>query len=215
MYTPRAFKEERPEILRAAIERINLATLVTVGAKIHASQIPVILAPSANPPGTLIGHVARANEQWKDSDGRALAAFLGPHHYISPSWYPTKFQTGKVVPTWNYISVHAYGEITFFDDEEKLRQLLEQLVRQHESGRNVPWQISDAPEDYIARQLRAIIGFSLRISSLQGQWKLSQNKDEADYGGVMAGLHDDGATDILSWPEQLEKAAGPINKPSS
>lgn len=207
MYTPRVFKEERPEVLRAAIERINLATLVTVGPQIQASQVPLVLDTSAGFPGTLFGHLARANNQWKECDGRALAVFLGPHHYISPSWYPTKAQTGMVVPTWNYISVHAHGEITFFDDKDHLRDLLEHLVHKHEGERAAPWKISDAPDDYIARELRAIVGFSIRITSLQGQWKLSQNKGIADYGGVMQGLLADEAKDILAWPLEIEKAA--------
>jgi transcriptional regulator len=200
MYTPRAFKEERPEILRAAIERINLATLVTIGDRLQASQVPMLLDTEEDRSLTLIGHLARANDQWKHSDGRALAVFLGPHHYISPSWYPSKAETGMVVPTWNYIAVHAHGEIAFFDDETRLHALLNRLTTKHESGRKAPWHITDAPADYIARQMRAIVGFSLRVTSLEGQWKLSQNKDQADYGGVMRGLEDDGAHDILSWP---------------
>jgi transcriptional regulator len=207
MYTPRAFKEERPEILRAAIEHINLATLVTVDARIRASHIPMMVDALPGQPLTLIGHLARANDQWKDSDGHALAVFLGPHHYISPSWYPSKVETGMVVPTWNYIAVHAHGDITFFDDEARLRDLLERLTSKHESGRKAPWQITDAPADYIARQMRAIVGFSLRVDSLQGQWKLSQNKDQTDYGGVMRGLEDDGAHDILSWSSEPKKSA--------
>ncbi|MES2255409.1 MAG: FMN-binding negative transcriptional regulator [Pseudomonadota bacterium] len=207
MYTPRAFREERPEILRAAIDRIALATLVTVGTQIGASQVPLILDKSEDGSDILVGHLARANNLWKDCDGRALAVFLGPHHYISPSWYPTKAQTQEVVPTWNYISVHAHGEIAFFDDESRLRDLLEQLVRRHEAGREVPWNINDAPADYIARQMRAIVGFTIRITSLEGQWKLSQNKGLADYNGVMEGLRKDGALDLLSIPYELEKAA--------
>lgn len=199
MYTPKAFKEERPEILCAAIERINLATLVTVGARIQASQVPMIPDSAPDQPLTLIGHLARANGQWKDSDGRALAVFLGPHHYVSPSWYASKAETGMVVPTWNYIAIHAHGEITFFDDEARLRDLLERLTIKQESGRATPWHVTDAPEDYLARQMRAIVGFSLRVTSLEGQWKLSQNKSQADYDGVMQGLRDDGAHDILSW----------------
>ena len=207
MYTPKAFKEERPEILRAAMERISLATLVTVGAQIGASQLPLILDKSEEGADMLVGHLARANSQWKDCDGRALAVFLGPHHYISPSWYPTKAQTQEVVPTWNYISVHVRGEITFFDDEARLHALLEKLVQRHEAGRELPWSISDAPGKYIARQLRQIVGFTLRISSIEGQWKLSQNKGLADYNGVMEGLRKDGALDLLSTPYDLEKAA--------
>ncbi len=205
MYTPRAFKEERPEILRAAIERINLATLVTVSARIQASQVPMLWDNAADQPMTLIGHLARANNQWKSGDGQALAVFLGPHHYISPSWYPSKAETGMVVPTWNYIAVHAHGDITFFDDEVRLRSLLDRLTRKHESERGAPWRITDAPGDYIARQMRAIVGFSLRVTSLEGQWKLSQNKSEADYGGVMQGLHDDNAQEILSWSNEAKK----------
>jgi transcriptional regulator len=128
MYTPAHFREERLDILHAAIARIGLATLVTHGdAGLEASQLPMIVDPAAAPLGVLSGHMARANPLWKRAGSEALAVFLGPHAYISPSWYPSKAETGKVVPTWNYLAVHATGTIEFFDDPAQLRAQVEQL----------------------------------------------------------------------------------------
>src|SRR5665213_2022852 len=133
MYTPAHFKEERLDILHAAIARIGLATLVTHGdAGLEASQIPMVVDAAAAPLGVLAGHMARANPLWKRAKNDALAVFLGPHAYISPSWYPSKAETGKVVPTWNYLAVHATGTIEFFDDPTRLRGHVEQLTRAHE-----------------------------------------------------------------------------------
>src|SRR5580692_8999384 len=149
MYTPTHFKEERLDILHAAIARIGLATLVIHGeAGLEASQIPMVVDPTAAPLGGLSGHMARANPLWKRAKGDALAIFLGPHAYVSPSWYPSKAETGKVVPTWNYLAVHATGTIEFFDDPVGLRAQVEQLTRTNEGGRASPWAVGDAPDAY-------------------------------------------------------------------
>jgi transcriptional regulator len=199
MYTPAHFKEERLDILHAAIARIGLATLVTRGdAGLEASQLPMIVDPAAAPLGVLSGHMARANPLWKRAGSEALAVFLGPHAYISPSWYPSKTETGKVVPTWNYLAVHATGTIEFFDDPAQLRAQVEQLTRTHETGREPVWAVGDAPDAYIAQLLRAIVGFRLTITRLEGQWKMSQNKSATELDGVVQGLARDGADDILA-----------------
>ena len=140
------------------------------------------------------GHVARANPQWRRAatETPALAMFLGPDAYVSPNWYATKRQTGKVVPTWNYLAIHAYGRVEFFEDAERLRAIVTILTQRHEGRRERPWAVSDAPEDYIQAQLRGIIGFRLPIDRLEGKWKLSQNRPEVDRHGVIEGLEGEG-----------------------
>lgn len=199
MYTPTHFKEERLDILHAAIARIGLATLVSNGeAGLEASQIPMVVDATAAPLGVLNGHMARANPLWRRAGGEALAVFLGPHAYISPSWYPSKAETGKVVPTWNYLAVHATGTIEFFDDSARLRGHLEQLTKANETGRDAPWAVSDAPEPYIAQLLRVIVGFRLTITRLEGQWKMSQNKPASERDGVIEGLTQGDTADVLA-----------------
>src|SRR6185503_7756503 len=180
---------DRPEVLRDAVRHIGFATLVTEG--LEANHLPMLLEGNV-----LRGHVARANPVWKKGDGDALAVFLGPHAYISPNWYPSKAETGKAVPTWNYIAVHARGRMRWIDDAEWLRAHVGQLSATHEAGRDVPWMISDAPAGYIDSMLRGIVGFELSIQMLEGKWKLSQNRDEADRAGTREGLRRDGREDV-------------------
>ena len=189
MYVPDHFREDRPEVLHDAVRRIGFATLVTQG--LEANHLPMLLQD-----GVLRGHVARANPVWKAGPGDALAIFLGPHAYVSPSWYPSKAETGKAVPTWNYIAVHARGRMRWIDDAEWLRAHVGQLSATHEAGRDVPWMISDAPAGYIDSMLRGIVGFELSIQMLEGKWKLSQNRDEADRAGTREGLRRDGREDV-------------------
>ena len=198
MYTPNHFKEERLDVLLAAIAGIGLGTLVIHGeAGLEASQIPMVVDEAVSPLGALNGHVARANPLWKHASGEALAVFLGPHAYISPSWYPSKQETGKVVPTWNYLSVHAHGRIEFFNEPDRLLLHLEKLTAANEAARSAPWKVSDAPDAYIQQMLRAIVGFTFTIDRLEGQWKMSQNKPEGERGGVKAGLADGGEQAVL------------------
>lgn len=190
MYLPASFREDRLPVLHEAIRRIGLATLVTVGPDGPlASHIPMLLEPEPAPYGTLVGHVARANPQWRQAAGTAaLAIFLGPESYVSPSWYPTKQRTGQVVPTWNYVAVHASGPLQCFDDPERLRALVTRLTNTYEAGFPTPWQVTDAPASYVDAQLRAIVGVELRVERLEGKWKLSQNRPAVDRRGVIAGL---------------------------
>ncbi len=138
----------------------------------------------------LIGHLARANPQWRDlADGvAALAIFHGPHAYVSPSWYATKQETGKVVPTWNYVAVHAYGRLKVFDDPDRLYEVVGRLTEVHEADRAEPWSVTDAPAGFIRSQLKGIVGLELGVERLEGKWKLSQNRPVADREGVIAGL---------------------------
>jgi transcriptional regulator len=144
----------------------------------------------------LRGHVARANPVWKSGEGAALAIFLGPHAYVSPNWYPSKAETGKAVPTWNYITVHARGTIRWIQDGEWLRANVTALSQAHEAGQPAPWQVSDAPASYVDGLLRAIVGFELTIEGLQGKYKLSQNRDAADRAGVRDAFAREGLTDL-------------------
>jgi transcriptional regulator len=152
----------------------------------------------------LRGHVARANPVWKKAKGQALAIFLGPHAYVSPSWYPSKTETGKAVPTWNYITVHAKGAIHWMRDHDWLRAHVGALSAVHEAGREVPWMISDAPLTYIDTMLKGIVGFELAIETLEGKWKLSQNRDAADLAGACEGLARDGREDVARLMIRIE-----------
>ncbi len=173
------------------MEANSFATLVTVSSSgMVATHLPLILDRSRGESGTLEGHVARANPQATETlaDHDALVIFSGPHAYISPSWYATAAEHGKVVPTWNYVAIHAYGPVRFREGHEFLGRHLDALVTTHEAGRENPWLISDAPAQYIAQLERAIVGFEIPISRIEGKWKMSQNRPQADIDGVIAGL---------------------------
>ncbi|MGH7154299.1 MAG: FMN-binding negative transcriptional regulator [Acetobacteraceae bacterium] len=195
MYLPTAFQEDRIETLHAAMRGTGLATLVTLHADgMIASHVPMLLDPDPAPYGTLVGHVARPNPQATpdQSNVHALAIFQGTEGYITPSWYETKQRTGKVVPTWNYIAVHAYGPLTLFDDAERLLQVVTRLTEREEAHRATPWAVTDAPDDFVAGMLKAIIGFTIPIARLEGKWKMSQNRPAQDVAGVITGLRADG-----------------------
>ena len=186
MYTPRAFAlDDLPE-LHQLIQHTRLAQLVTVGEQgLQASHLPLLLKPDEGPHGTLYGHLAKANRQWQDlqSGSQALVIFAGAEAYVSPAFYPAKAEHGKVVPTWNYLAVHAYGQADVFTDAERLLALVSALTDRHESARAQPWKVSDAPDDYIQGMLKAIVGFALPIERLLGKRKLSQNRSAADIAG--------------------------------
>jgi len=191
LYIPPHFRETDKDRLHAEITRIGFATLTTVGADGPLiSHLPVILDKSVGAFGQLRCHVARANPQWRDSDfsKTALAVFMGPDAYISPSWYPSKKEHGKAVPTWNYVSICARGRIEVFQDCNELAAHVTELSNLHEAAFPKPWQVSDAPADYIERQLRGIVGFRFTIDALEGKMKLSQNRSEADRDSVADAL---------------------------
>ena len=191
MYTPAAFAEDRPEVVAAFLEAHPMAQLVTMtGEGLVATPMPMLYEPAAEGMGSLVGHVARANTQWSAADRavEALAIFTGTKAYISPNWYPSKREHGKVVPTWNYESVHVRGEFVVHDEPEWTRALVTRLTERHESPLTVQWAVDDAPPDYIDSMLRAIVGVEVRITSIQAKRKLSQNKPAADIAGAIDGL---------------------------
>lgn len=191
MYRPAAFRQDDLTALHAQIESTGLALLTSNGpAGLQATHLPLLLLAAEDGEfGTLYGHFARANPHWQALDGQeALAVFSGPDAYVHPGWYPGKAEHGRVVPTWNYIAVHAWGPVETFDEPARLLELLARLTARHEAGRPKPWSLDDAPAEYIERQLRAIVGFALPIRRLEGQWKLSQNRQDADRAGVREGL---------------------------
>ncbi|GLK87322.1 FMN-binding negative transcriptional regulator [Pseudomonas turukhanskensis] len=191
MYTPAAFREEDLPTLHAQMVQTPLAILVSQDENgMQASHLPLLLVPGAGNLGTLKGHFAKANPQWKtfQAGAEVLVIFPGEQAYISPGYYPSKAEHGKAVPTWNYIAIHAYGQAETFDDPERLRLLLSELTAHHEQGRAQPWTLDEAPPAYIDSMLRAIVGFELPIERLEGKWKLGQNRDRTDYDSVRANL---------------------------
>jgi transcriptional regulator len=201
VYIPPLHKEDRIDVLHDAIGRTGLATLVTLTDDgLVASHLPMLLDPDPAPYGTLLGHLARPNPQARGTaaDVQALAIFQGPDAYITPSWYATKRETGKVVPTWNYVTIHAYGPVEFFNDTERLRAIVTRLTDRQEQARAEPWAVTDAPADFIDGMLKGIVGFALPIVRLEGKWKMSQNRPAPDRAGVIDGLQDDGRGDVAA-----------------
>ena len=195
MYVPKQFEETRVEVLHELIRSHPLAALVTLTpGGLDANHLPFEIDPEPAPFGTLRGHIARANSLWRDflREGQALAIFQGPDTYISPSWYPTKQETEKVVPTWNYAVVHAHGPLRVIEDSGWLREFVERLTNRHEGSRSPPWKVTDAPADYIDKQVAAIVGLEMPISRLIGKWKVSQNRPARDRDGVIEGLLQEG-----------------------
>ena len=204
MYLPRHFAETRVEVLHDLIRRMPLGTLVAATADgLEASHLPFEIDPLPQPFGTLRCHLARANPLWQQigADREVLVVFQGEQAYVSPSWYPTKQQDSRVVPTWNYVAVHAYGVAKVTQDAAWLRRMVEGLTHRHEQGRADPWHVSDAPGEYIDKMLGAIVGVEIPLTRLLGKWKLSQNRTVADRQGVVAGLERDGS------PAQTDVAA--------
>jgi len=190
MYTPPAFRDDDRASIHAMIAAAGLATLVTMTPEgLVGTPLPLLLAPDEGPLGTLHGHVARANPQWRLAvAGEALAIFAGPDAYVSPGWYATKAEHGRVVPTWNYAAVHATGPVEFYDDPVRLRAVVARLTERHEAGRASPWSVDDAPEPFVQAQLKGIVGLRLPIARLEGKRKFSQNRSAADRAGVVLGL---------------------------
>ena len=206
MYMPAHFEESRMDVLQALVRAHPLGTLVTMtAAGLEANHLPFQIDPDPAPFGTLRGHVARANRVWRDySPGiDALAVFSGPHAYVSPGWYPSKRESGKVVPTWNYAVVHAHGPLRIVDDREWLRAFVTGLTTRHESTRDQPWQVSDAPPDYIDQMLGAIVGIEIPISRIAGKWKVSQNRAPRDREGVAAGLLQAGGEEAMAMAQMV------------
>jgi transcriptional regulator len=196
MYVPQAFRPDDVATMHDIMRSHPLATLVTTtDGGLDANHIPLLLDAEPAPYGTLRGHVARGNDMWQRTlpDTDVLVIFHGPDAYVSPSWYPSKRETGKAVPTWNYIVVHAHGRPRFIDDAAWLRAHVEALSAMHESGRSPAWQVTDAPAGYIDAMLLGIVGVEIPIARLAGKLKLSQNRTPADRDAVIAALESDAA----------------------
>jgi transcriptional regulator len=207
MYIPRANSETRTPVIHKLIEEQPFASLITMGtAGLVASHIPIVLERDNTPLGRLKCHLSRANQQWREfsPDVEALAIFSGPQHYITPTWYPEKQASGKVVPTWNYVVVHAYGHLRVIEDAQWLMTHLHSLTTIHEAASPVPWKIEDAPADYIASQIKGIVGLEMVIDRLEGKWKVSQNRSEQDRNGVANGLAELNTTDSLAMKSLVE-----------
>lgn len=189
MYQPPHFREDRREVLNGLIRGHPLATLVTDGPDgLDANHIPMILDEERD---LLLCHVAKANDLAKGRSRDVVAIFQGPQAYVTPGWYATKREHGKVVPTWNYAVVHVHGAMTVHDDRDWLLRHVGRLTGRHEHGRAEPWQVGDAPDAYIAAQLKGIVGLEIAISRIEGKWKVSQNRPAADRVGVAEGLAPD------------------------
>lgn len=195
MYQPLHFREDRIEIQHALIRAYPLGLLISAGpGGLMANPVPFLLDTGSGALGTLRAHVARANPQWQElcAVEECLAVFQGPQAYITPSWYATKRETGKVVPTWNYVTVQVRGRPQVIEDISRLRRQIDDLTRLQEDPRPTPWQVSDAPEAYVAGLLKGIIGIEISIAQIEGKWKVSQNRPEADRAGIVAGLRGQG-----------------------
>ncbi|AHZ70609.1 MAG: FMN-binding negative transcriptional regulator [Pseudomonas sp.] len=191
MYNPSGFAIKDLHELQQQIIDTRLAMVVTHGEQgLQASHLPLLFNPEQGPNGTLYGHFARGNPQWKElqNGAEALVIFAGADAYVSPGFYPSKAEHGKVVPTWNYVAVHAYGTADVFTEADRLLNLVSALTDRHEASRQQPWKVTDAPADYIDGMLKAIVGFALPIQRLEGKRKLSQNRSAADIAGVREGL---------------------------
>ena len=210
MYIPKPFEEPRVEVMHELVRAYPLATLVTHPASgLNANHIPLHLSESPAPLGTLQGHIARANPLFGEIAGgiETLAVFHGPDSYISPSWYATKQETGKVVPTWNYAVVHAHGVLRIVDNASWLRAQLNALTGHNEASFPEPWSVSDAPPDYIEKIMTAIVGVEMVITKLLGKWKVSQNQPMQNQLGVISGLKASGLPESQAMAALVESVA--------
>jgi transcriptional regulator len=210
MYEPPLHRQDDLAALHDLIRRRPLGLIVNRGANgLAANAVPFLIDAGAGRFGTLQAHVARANPLWRDLQfaGETLVVFQDVGHYVSPSWYATKRETGKVVPTWNYVMVQARGTARVIEDEAWLHAQIAALTAVHEGGRAAPWAVTDAPEDFVATMARQIVGLEIEIVDLRGKWKASQNRPAADRAGVIAGLTEDGDPDALAMAAIVRDAA--------
>ncbi|MXQ12938.1 FMN-binding negative transcriptional regulator [Microvirga makkahensis] len=207
MYQPPHFREDRLDIQHALIRAHPLGLLVTVGkAGLAANPIPFALDEAASQLGTLRAHLSRANPQWRDFDPaqEALVVFQGAETYITPSWYETKREHGKVVPTWNYAIVQAHGRMRVIEDPAWLLEQITSMTSAQEAARPEPWAVDDTPPEFLAAQLKGIVGVEIEITRIEGKWKVSQNRPEADRRGVAAGLRALGDESALHMAELVD-----------
>jgi transcriptional regulator len=211
LYQPTAFREDRLDVQHALIRAHSLGLLVTNGPDgLLANPIPFLLDAAASPLGTLRGHLARANPQWRSFDrGQdALIVFQGVDAYVTPSWYATKRETGKAVPTWNYAVVQARGHLRVVEDRGWLARQVRDLTDAQEGRRLEPWHVTDAPEPFVAAQLKGIVGLEVEIARIEGKWKVSQNRPEPDRRGVAQGLESEVGEGGSSGMADLVRAFG-------
>jgi transcriptional regulator len=200
MYVPAAFAEDRPAVVAQFLAQHPMAQLVTMTDDgLLATPLPMLYEPAAEGLGSLVGHVARANRQWAETipSVEALAIFTGANAYVSPNWYPSKAEHGKVVPTWNYETVHIRGRFVVHDDAAWKRALVTRLTQHHESRFPAPWMVEDAPPEYVDSMLKAIVGIEMEITSVQAKRKLSQNRPKGDIEGTIDGLTQVGGPSAL------------------
>ena len=215
MYLPEHFAEHRPEVLHRAVHAHPLGLLVTPDAGgpgerlgVAANEVPFLLDAGAadGPHGTLRAHVARANPLWQAADGReVLVVFQGPHTYVSPSWYPSKAESGRVVPTWNFVMVQARGRLRAVQDRPWLHHFVTRLTDRFEADRTPPWAVADAPADYVEGMLGAIVGIEITLDALVGKWKVSQNRSAADRDGVARALELEGSDGARASAQQVRE----------
>lgn len=208
MYPVKAFEVDRPGALLTELLSTVAATLVTHGLNgLESTILPLLYDPHAGPLGTLTGHVARGNPLVQAGNAEeALVVVTGTEGYISPSWYPSKVEHGKVVPTWDYVTVQAAGPLELHDDPHWLRSLVTRLTDRHEAGRSAPWAVTDAPEAFVTANLRAIVGLEIPLCRLVGKAKLSQNRPAADIAGVVAGLHAEADPSASALADDIDRA---------
>ena len=197
MYVPAHFAMDDAQVQELLVHH-GAADLITVtGQGLLATMLPFVFDPAIGPHGALLGHVARNNDQWKEpAQGESLVIVRGADAYISPGWYESKAEHGRVVPTWNYITAHVYGNLVVHDNPAWVEGLVRRLTAKHESGMAAPWSVDDAPERFVAGQLRAIVGVELAITRIEAKAKLSQNRPAADVAGVVAGLQAEGEEQV-------------------
>jgi transcriptional regulator len=205
VYVPAHFAapDDALDQLMATPGAVDLVSSTAAG--LTATTLPMLHDPAA---GTLAGHLARTNTQWRDSVGEVLVIVRGPDAYVSPSWYASKAEHGRVVPTWNYVVAHVYGELLVHDDPDWLAAHVRRLTGVHEGARPAPWSVDDAPERFVAGQVRAIVGVEVRIARVEAKWKLSQNRPSADVDGVVRGLLADGQPALATAVDAARRPAG-------
>ena len=203
MYLPEVFRLD-DEVALEVVARAGLATVVvSTGTGFEATPIPWMLRRSGDAT-LLVGHVSKANPlaRMLSEPTEAIVIVDGPDGYVSPSWYPSKAESGEVVPTWNYVSVHLHGRLSAVHDADWLKEMVESLTDRYETGRERPWSVGDAPSDYLDRMLRGIVGLEFRVDRVEGKAKLSQNRSDADRAGVIVGLRAEGAEGLLGEMER-------------
>jgi len=208
MYIPKQFEETDVEVLHELIRIKPLATLVTLNAGgIEANHIPLILSAETKPYGTLSGHVARSNPLWQDhpADTDVLVIFHGAESYITPSWYASKAESGKVVPTWNYVSVQARGRLRVIHEPDWMLSQLQSLTAHNEAGFEHPWAVADAPHEFTRKLLDVIVGIEIEITELKGKWKVSQNRSDQDRASVVGGLTSTGQPEMAALVKRCAK----------